>query len=129
MSAWDSGYIEEEKEGYFEFDQKDLSSFSSYPCPRNGSTSLVFHVFSAEREGFEPSLRFPVNSISSAASSTTRAPLRAPTASSGWTRGPARWFTVRYKIADQSQGDNTAPELKRRDLTSFRPPSPCDRSA
>jgi hypothetical protein len=72
---------------------------------------LVFQGFLAERERFELSLRFPVNSISSAASSTTRAPLRVPTTSSNRTRGPAQWFTVRYKIAEETQDDNISAQV------------------
>src|SRR5690349_19248416 len=41
-----------------------------------GARDLITKTLMAERVGFEPTERFPVHSISSAASSTTPAPLR-----------------------------------------------------
>jgi hypothetical protein len=43
---------------------------------RIGNRHLAIVNFMAERVGFEPTVRFPVHSISSAANSTTLAPLR-----------------------------------------------------
>src|SRR5580692_7775391 len=62
--------------------------------------------FLAERERFELSLRFPVNSISSAASSTTRAPLRvfAPTSFPDTSSSTGVHRAIR--IADKACNDN-----------------------
>ncbi len=42
--------------------------------PSNSKAAILNYL--AERVGFEPTVRFPVHSISSAANSTTLAPLR-----------------------------------------------------